>query len=649
MNMYDPVATHVRLENKATWLTRVGTADEKILQTEVTPKPDWRVARQWIEECIERHPTCSGQSDNGKSASSVGSPQLPTRLLDVGNSGDDEICLVETNDTNRISEYTTLSHCWGGKKFSTTTSSNYDQNLKSIPLSSMPRTFQDAVITTRELGFRYLWIDSLCIIQGSKEDWELECCKMADIFRGSRVTLCGPKASNVSVGFLHPRQSSVQHIWEYANAEKAELKRATFRLTLDPADDERFRPCGPWLCAPESQSRLESRGWILQEYLLSPRVIFFGEFRMYWECHVCVQFEDVPGQQVSLEKGLHCKVSKRDFNLSDAATEVDWSNIWYSVVRDYTKRKLTAEGDKLPAISGIARWAVGDSNERYLAGLLRHAVQEGLAWYIPADKQTKQISPIRTYRAPSWSWASTDFPLNFVSLERRSNAASLSAEYRLDILDSYIKRLGLAPLGEVISGASITIKGRSKPAVVVRLAGSYQYGHHLEDGEYGEYGDWGPNHYEYRDSDEYGDSDSDEDRAVDPDEENWLGIRDPVSDKIIGSFFPDDPVLWKSLPRQEGGELQEWTSQQEITCLCIDYFKVIGTWAAIVLEPVEAKQNLPDAQGTDSSDSAGQKYRRIGLVVGWNSSISVYHGHKMDRELLRHWFRDCTPQVMDLV
>jgi hypothetical protein len=75
-----------------------------------------------------------------------------------------------------------------------TTSSNLQQHLESIPLSSMPATFRDAVLVSRELNVKYLWIDSLCIIQDSAEDCNRECFKMAQIYQNSTVTISGASA-----------------------------------------------------------------------------------------------------------------------------------------------------------------------------------------------------------------------------------------------------------------------------------------------------------------------------------------------------------------------------------------------------------------------------------------------------------------------
>ena len=96
----------------------------------------------------------------------------------------------------------------------------------------MPRLFQDVITTVRELGIQYVWIDSLCIVQDSKEDWELECAKMGHIYQHSTITICAPAAADTSSGFLDPRTCSEPDplLWEYKNPGNAEPKRATIAL-----------------------------------------------------------------------------------------------------------------------------------------------------------------------------------------------------------------------------------------------------------------------------------------------------------------------------------------------------------------------------------------------------------------------------------
>ncbi|MBE3048083.1 HET domain-containing protein, partial [Candidatus Bathyarchaeota archaeon] len=113
------------------------------------------LARKWIASCTAKHERCNaGAGETG---------WYPTRLLDCGTSEDPETCrLVETETTTIEGPYTTLSHCWGLADCLKLTIGNRDQFLDRIPFSLLPQLYQDAVHVTRNLGVRYLWIDSIC-------------------------------------------------------------------------------------------------------------------------------------------------------------------------------------------------------------------------------------------------------------------------------------------------------------------------------------------------------------------------------------------------------------------------------------------------------------------------------------------------------
>src|SRR5437762_6223654 len=119
------------------------------------------LARRWITECQESHPRCRQSRSN----------PLPTRVIDVRSEGKDPR-LVET--LGGAGQYATLSHCWGKVPLLTTTLATLDDRLRDIPLNLLPQTFRDAVLLTRKFKLQYLWIDSLCIIQDSRSDWEIE-------------------------------------------------------------------------------------------------------------------------------------------------------------------------------------------------------------------------------------------------------------------------------------------------------------------------------------------------------------------------------------------------------------------------------------------------------------------------------------------
>jgi hypothetical protein len=122
-----------------------------------------QLARSWLDECLQNHQHCGAKQELD---------YVPPRLFDLR---DDSVRLLETAESIRAVKYATLSHCWGLNPTNIKLSTKNLEELKEmIPLEILPKTFQDAVITCRQIGAEFLWIDSLCILQdgeGSKNDW----------------------------------------------------------------------------------------------------------------------------------------------------------------------------------------------------------------------------------------------------------------------------------------------------------------------------------------------------------------------------------------------------------------------------------------------------------------------------------------------
>ncbi|EGZ72613.1 HET-domain-containing protein, partial [Neurospora tetrasperma FGSC 2509] len=166
--------------------------------------------RSWLWQCVDDHPKCrtalSGEIFGfGSQNSSLDVSKLPFRVLDVGSPGSLLVKLVETTTETPRAPYVALSHCWGPpdkQPLKTTLHTIGDHMHPGIPLDRLPQTFADAVWVTRELGIRYLWIDSLCIIQDSPADWETESQKMGSIYEGATLTLGAAYARNSSEGLF---------------------------------------------------------------------------------------------------------------------------------------------------------------------------------------------------------------------------------------------------------------------------------------------------------------------------------------------------------------------------------------------------------------------------------------------------------------
>jgi hypothetical protein len=111
---------------------------------------------------------------------------LPVRVIDVGLLGESSIFLHVSR--GQRGQWLTLSHCWGKEVPTRTTMTNIGKISHTLEISSLPPTFQDAILITRKLGYRYLLIDSLCIVQDSSHDWQRESVKMSEVY--SNAVLC---------------------------------------------------------------------------------------------------------------------------------------------------------------------------------------------------------------------------------------------------------------------------------------------------------------------------------------------------------------------------------------------------------------------------------------------------------------------------
>ena len=358
---------------------------------------------------------------------------LPTRVINVGQT---DIFLETWKHAShgQSQKYAAFSHVWGGGLPLQTTRASFKQHQRCIHLRKLPQSFKDAVHVTRSLGIQYLWIDALCIIQDSIEDWEMECAKMADIFRNSDITIAAPDAMNSDAGFLHKR-----HI-------------PSVRL---PYLDLKGKPSGYMSARPQelinelhysNDVPLNSRAWAFQEKLLSRRTLYYGNRQLYWECDTAAYHES-SGTYDTRRGGLRV----RDDLFSgkcDATT-------WYWVVEDYSGRLLTRSQDKLPALSGLASEFQRKTGFDYLAGLWREDLIRGLTWEISDTNGANYAPKPEVYCGPSWSWAAA----GGVWYER-----SREFDEEADIIDVNVIPAGLDRFGSV-SAASLTLSGRLKMAV----------------------------------------------------------------------------------------------------------------------------------------------------------------------------------------
>jgi hypothetical protein len=269
----------------------------------------------------------------------------------------------------------------------------------------MPLTFQHAVHITRRLGFRYLWIDSLCIIQDSTADWEEQAGQMQHVYEGAVVTIAADAGRDSSCGL--------------SSAEKRRAFRGTRipgqPLIVAPRAESGDTPAhfpdthvnGKPLDREEEKrnggSLLQMRGWTFQERVLAPRVLHYGEHELAWECASAIACECDAARSGRRHESAY-RVER--YTQVDTGASLEFSLRWMGLVATYSGRALTYSSDKLPALAGLASRVAQSSQCTYLAGHWKEDLGRTLLWTAGSVPLLSGGRRHTEYQAPSWSWAS---------------------------------------------------------------------------------------------------------------------------------------------------------------------------------------------------------------------------------------------------
>jgi hypothetical protein len=391
------------------------------------------LAARWLGKCLADHTKCHTSSE---------SPSWhPTRLLDVGADLDSIVKLVLCGEKSDIQgPYATLSHCWGTEMPLRLTIDSLTAFQIEIPWSSIPRTFKDAVEVTRRLGVRYLWIDSLCIIQDGDDlkDWRHESNLMCEVYSNCLLNISALVGKDSTHGLFSMRAPHLvrPHIFQAKVTNRdGLLQEETFRLT-----DQKL-----WQNQIEL-SCLSTRAWYVQERLLAPRVIYFCSQQVCWECHETRAMESFP--EGGRFWGTYSKTI--DPLLESHSGETAWN----VVVPVYSRALLTRPEDKVVAISGLAKMVQRKTGDQYLAGLRKKNLVRQLLWHVDRGFKPRHRPMIRpkTPRAPTFSWISIDSAVVF-ALHHRADG-----EIVADVLETHTDGAAINS-GLDVKVESLSLKG----------------------------------------------------------------------------------------------------------------------------------------------------------------------------------------------
>ncbi|PSN64720.1 hypothetical protein BS50DRAFT_623219 [Corynespora cassiicola Philippines] len=377
-------------------------------QENISPLDDYQsthlgVIRHWLEDCDQNH-ICAPK--NGRNSFRSGKIRLPTRLVDVGTADNETVRLWETSAQD-TGEWTALSHKWGDHHFSTTIE-NLNSHKEGMKLCDLPTTFRDAIIVTRAMGRQYLWIDSLCVIQGPDGDFKTEAKRMEDVYSGA---YCVIAASN-----------SIDH---YSGFLKDRIARDYVGMCREGRDESPFYICqnidnfkGHVL-----DGELHRRGWVLQEHALARRTVFFTDYQTYFECGEGIRCET----STKLNNDVARFRGDPDFpHILSSAGQGEKILRYQELYKEYSRLGLSNEYDRPVAIDGLQQRLLrtmhvnggfGVFDEGKTRGLLRRS----LLWCRGADTPTLSRIRFPTDRSisnvPSWSWMAYIGGIDYLELE----------------------------------------------------------------------------------------------------------------------------------------------------------------------------------------------------------------------------------------
>lgn len=414
-----------------------GTGDEGALSQ----------AGRWLDDCRLNHAECQAKPNPNF---------IPSRLLRIDGSGE-PFQLLEKGDKELQLPlaYATLSHRWNTETEAIIlTMANLESRKKQgMGVHVLPTMMRDAILALCRLGFSHLWIDSLCIVQDSADDWQHEAGQMADVYSNAELTLSATWVPGTGQSLFNPREDPGEFsTMDIGPIQPNGTHPFFLRPTMPHFDVDRLDVSNRRFVASPGSWPLMHRGWVYQEQFLSRRSLHFTRHELVWVCR---------------EKQT-CECGRLDQHQDDIPEDAyEPPSRWQTIIEAYSKRTLTKPSDRLPAIAGVAARYLTTTphNEppgRYLCGLWEWDLVSLLAWCVmehplPRDEELEPM--------PTWSWAAVTSPVVFLCFsffDGPVEVVDVQVEYHGESFVGRVKKARLILAGPTVEGTIKVLPPLSK-------------------------------------------------------------------------------------------------------------------------------------------------------------------------------------------
>ncbi|KAF2814857.1 HET-domain-containing protein [Mytilinidion resinicola] len=342
---------------------------------------DMSLVRTWVQQCDQsREHRCSRTS-----LTSRWPTDFKVTLIDVHRH-----CITQVDPTRHRFRYLALSYVWGKISQLELTKNNIatladDESLTRLS-DSLPQVIKDAMTVVYKLGERYLWVDSLCIVQDDSEVKHDLISRMANIYDNAYLTICAVDGVHANVGLpgVRPFTRVFDSIGETTRLRIARRPSRLSKVVFS--------------------SYYNDRGWTFQERLLSRRCLYFTKEQVYFQCKSNIYCEDRYERRLPTDgwRGGHVHEDIRLLSPLRSPLRGDFP-AYSRIVSEYTAKSLSFTSDKLNAITGVLYSLRLSNGWQFLYGIPVTLLGLSLIW-VPTGQARRHIEREPLNMFPSWSW-----------------------------------------------------------------------------------------------------------------------------------------------------------------------------------------------------------------------------------------------------
>lgn len=391
---------------------------------------DLKKISSWLSDCEthRNHKLCQDLSSDKTPHS-----RLQLMLIDVV-----ESCLVEKDSA---APYFALSYVRGDSQIPDTETKNISKRQKEGYFDSightLPQVIRDAMICVRKMGYRYLWVDALCILQDEGDKKLKQIMQMDAVYSQAFLTLAalsGKSADDglpgISSGSRFPTRAS-KVIPNLGNPLPNQGYEAGTSSERNGRTKFHFITESPALDLQADLLPYEKRAWTFQERLLSRRCLYFTSHQTYFHCESAQVSEDedlLPIYENSSKTFGHLGKNRHAINDLDLP-EVQGFNIrrflqYASLVEQYSQRQLSNPNDILNAFLGIVAVLRHNWGTTFTCGIPSSLFHDALLWFPACDCLVRRKSGERTF--PSWSWTGWQGGVQYITEDERYKSGVIS-------------------------------------------------------------------------------------------------------------------------------------------------------------------------------------------------------------------------------